>query len=133
MASVRVSISQQALGSLAVDPSGPVMKDLFRRGLRVQARARRLCPVDEGRLRSSIQVGFGNDSRGHFVKVGTDVSYAIYVHEGTRPHWPPVLALGGWAQRHNIAAFLVARAVARHGTRAHPFLRDALPAAAGNG
>lgn len=133
MATTRVTINGQALAELAVNPNGPVMTDLLKRGLRVQTRAKQLCPVDEGRLRSSIQIGFGSDSRGRFVKIGTDVDYAIYVHEGTRPHFPPVLALGGWANRHGINAFLVARAISRHGTRPHPFLRDALPAAAGAG
>lgn len=42
--------------------------------------------------------------------------YAIYVEEGTRPHWPPRDALQGWADRHNIPVFLVQRAIARKGT-----------------
>lgn len=42
--------------------------------------AKRLCPVDTGRLRNSITHALsGEDS----VTIGTNVEYAIYVHEGT--------------------------------------------------
>lgn len=47
--------------------------------------AKRECPVDEGRLRSSID---GTVSvRGATVvgRIGTSVSYALYVHEGRGP------------------------------------------------
>jgi hypothetical protein len=53
--------------------------------------------------------------------------HSAFVHLGTRPHWPPVDALVGWARRHGFAKpFLVARAIALHGTRAVPFLADAV-------
>lgn len=89
------------LAEVLVSPSGPVVVDLVRRCLRVTAAAKELCPVDTGRLRSSIRFSLGVDEVGRFGQVGTDVEYAIYVHEGT------------------------SRMAAR------PFLRDALPAANG--
>lgn len=57
--------------------------DLVRVGLRVQSKARSLCPVDTGRLRSSIVVRKGRDGRGFFVEVGTNVKYAPFVEFGT--------------------------------------------------
>jgi HK97 gp10 family phage protein len=57
--------------------------DLVRVGMRVQSRARSLCPVDTGRLRSSIVMRKGRDGRGFYVEVGTNVSYAPFVEFGT--------------------------------------------------
>lgn len=49
-------------------------------GLVAEASAKRRCPVDTGRLRNSITHALsGEDS----VVIGTNVEYAIYVHEGT--------------------------------------------------
>lgn len=50
--------------------------------------------------------------------------YAVFVEEGTRPHWPPIKALQGWADRHDIPVFMVARAIALRGTKPRYFWRD---------
>lgn len=86
--------------------SDGLRQDMFRRGVRVQTAARRRLGsnprrIDTGRLRSSIAVSMVIDSGVWVARVGTDVDYAIFVHEGTR--------------------FM----------RANPFLKDALPAARG--
>lgn len=65
-------------------PDGPVAKDLSRRASRVRSEAVRRCPVDTGRLRSSIRWILVRDSQGLAAIVGTDVHYAVYVHNGTR-------------------------------------------------
>jgi hypothetical protein len=111
---------------------GPLAADLLRRGRNVEAEAKRLCPVDEGRLRSSITTLLASEGGLPAVYVGTNVSYALFVHEGTRPHFPPVAPIAAWASRVGLGAgagFPVARAISRRGTPARPFLRDALPAA----
>lgn len=58
---------------------------MYRRGLRIESTAKRLCAVDTGRLRASIRttVPF---RRGDVlvVAIGTNVKYAKYVEEGTR-------------------------------------------------
>ena len=43
--------------------------------------------------------------------------YAIFVEEDTRPHFPPIQALQGWADRHDIPVYAVAQKIARDGTR----------------
>jgi HK97 gp10 family phage protein len=48
--------------------------------MRVEAAAKQRCPVDTGRLRSSIQVASGKGWR----TVSTNVEYAPYVEFGTR-------------------------------------------------
>ena len=92
----------------------------------VQGDARILVPVDTGRLRNSIAYEVQPTGDGVVAKVGTGVVYARYVEEGTAPHFPPVSAVAGWANRHGIEPFLVARAIARHGTKARPYLKPAL-------
>jgi len=42
--------------------------------------------------------------------------YAFFVEEGTRPHWPNIDALRGWANRHGIPVWAVARSIATKGT-----------------
>lgn len=70
-------------------PSGgtgsPMGARLAATGVRVQTRAKRLCPVDTGRLRASIQTSapFRRGDR-LVVAVGSNVKYARYVEEGTR-------------------------------------------------
>jgi len=61
----------------------------------------------------------------NLAEVVSEAKHSVFVHEGTRPHWPPPGALAGWARRHGIPEFLAARSVAEHGTKANPFLRDA--------
>jgi hypothetical protein len=45
--------------------------------------------------------------------------YALYVEEGTKPHFPPIKKLQGWADRHGIPAYVVALKIAREGTDGH--------------
>lgn len=88
--------------------------------VRCQTRARERCPVDTGRLRTSIRVRFLNG--GLAADVYTDVLYAPFVESGTRAHNVPAAVLAGWARRHGIPAGAVAKAIRSLGTQAHPFL-----------
>jgi len=90
------------------------------------------------------------------VGVRANVPYAIFRHEGTRPHFPPQLAIQQWVIRKGIfkinnkpftpgklrrikksqsdpflkeiskIAFLIARKISKEGTKGLPFLRMAL-------
>jgi hypothetical protein len=76
---------------LTRDPQGPIGRDLGRRMLRVQNRARVLCPVDFGRLRDSITT---TDPRPHplglVAACGSNLRYSLAVHEGSgSPYAPP--------------------------------------------
>lgn len=104
MAKVRVSpgVAAHIRSTLGV----PLAKDMLRRGLRVETAAKRRIShsprrIDTGRLRASINTRPIVHGGLPGVRVGTNVDYAIYVHEGTRH------------------------------MQANPFLRDALPAARG--
>jgi hypothetical protein len=74
---------------IVLSPTGPVARDLARRAERVVSRAKVLCPVDTGRLRASIvSTRPAPKGTGLSVKigagrvVGTNVEYALAVHEG---------------------------------------------------
>lgn len=57
--------------------------DLHRLGLRAVRNMQQLCPVDTGRLRASIGMTAGQDARGPYIDVGTNVDYALPVEYGT--------------------------------------------------
>lgn len=83
-ASVIVRMDSAALHRLLESEQGDVGRDLLRRAIRVEATAKRLCPVDTGRLRSSITHDLAEDDQGLLALVGSSVEYAIYQELGTR-------------------------------------------------
>lgn len=106
-------------------PNGVVAGDLVRRGLKVTNKAKQLVGVRTGRLRSSIRGRMGRDSRGLVYVVGTDVSYALMHHDGTRPHIirPKTKRVLYWkGARHPV------REVHHPGTKGTKFLTRALEA-----
>lgn len=72
-----------ATRSYLASEQGDVGRFLARAANDISTLAKQLCPVDTGRLRSSIAWEFRHDGD-VYVVVGTNVEYAIYVHEGTR-------------------------------------------------
>lgn len=58
-------------------------RQLLQAGIIMQNTARELCPVDTGRLRSSITMKQGEGVNGPYVEVGTNVAYAAWVEYGT--------------------------------------------------
>lgn len=97
MAEVRVVFDEHALGELFYSRDGDVGVRLARAAVVVERVAKQLCPVDTGRLRSSITRQLGRDSLGLYAAVGTDVEYAPFVELGTRfmrarPFLRPALA-----------------------------------------
>lgn len=79
----RIVYNHAALDRLLVSPSGPIAADLARRAVRVDRAAKQLCPVDTGRLRSSITWQIQRDTQGLLAVIGTNVEYARYVELGT--------------------------------------------------
>jgi len=94
----------------------------------VMADARKLAPVDTGRLRASILPDVRLSGSEIIGVVGSNVVYAPFVELGTRPHWPPPGALATWARRHGMSEFVVMRAIAMRGTKARRFLQGGFEA-----
>lgn len=95
------------------------MKTGLNKGLTVAANQVKVeTPVDTGRLRAGTTTEV-REQGGEIVGVlGNNATYAPFVEEGTRPHFPPPLALAGWAKRVGANPFVVARAIAKKGTKA---------------
>jgi len=103
----------------------PILNAMRDSVLQIDRDAKKNAPVSDGILRASILPGVrmsGSEVEG---VVGTDLNYAPYMEFGTRPHWPPIAALERWAYKHHTSAFLVARAIARHGTKPRRFMQQA--------
>lgn len=79
-----IVLNDGALQALLQSEDGPVGADLVQRCLKVHALAVQKCPVDTGRLRSSLRWALAVDGRGLYGLVGSDVEYAGFVHDGTR-------------------------------------------------
>lgn len=81
---ITVDIHEARIDNL-LGTDGLIASRIYARGLRVRNRAKRLCPVDTGRLRSSIVVTPPYKRATEIiVSIGTNVEYAIFVHNGTR-------------------------------------------------
>lgn len=136
-ARVRHHINQQALQILLTSPSGGIAKDLFRRGKNVEAAAKRNLErpprrVDSGLLRSSIHTELITLGGKLSVRVGTNVYYAIYVHEGTGIYgpkgsyiYPKSASVLSWSTKGGKKVF----AMKTKGMRPNPFLKNAMKAA----
>ncbi len=82
--SVRLVWDDAALRALLSGPSGPVARDVLRRGKRVESKAKTLVRVDTGRLRASITTYPAWEDSSPVAVVGTNVEYGRYQHDGTR-------------------------------------------------
>ena len=132
MAGVRIDIDTGALTRiLAVN----AQKAVFIIGKRVEGEAKKLCPVNTGRLRSSIGTTVTTLNGLPAARVGTDVEYARQIHDGTGiygPHRTPVVPRRGKYLVFNIGGQTVfARSV--RGVKGRPFLTDALRKITGAG
>jgi hypothetical protein len=129
-------------------PNGGVAKDLKKRGERVERAAKRNLSgtggsgpkrVDTGALKASVKAQLIMQPEGPTVRVGTNLYYARYVHDGTGIYGPKravikpkrakalVFRSKLYGQKSGpFRGFVVVKSV--KGMKPNPFLRDALPA-----
>jgi hypothetical protein len=121
-------------------PAGPTARDLIKRGIRVQSRARRNLGgntgsgprrVNHGLLRASIDTQLRVDLDGLVMRVGTGVYYSRWVHDGTGIYGPRATPIKPrrakymrWYNKQGKAVF----ARQTKGMKPNPFLKNALPA-----
>lgn len=134
---------EAALKKLLTSPQGGVAKDLLRRGLKVESKAklnltRNPTRVNTGRLRSSVVTVLYTTNGKLSVRVGTNVFYARWVHDGTGlygPHAQYIVPRSKkvlrWKSKTygNKKGYVYARR--SKGMQANHFLADALSAAKG--
>lgn len=133
MADMKLIIDGAVLAEILRSPSGMVGRFLTEAATRVQMDAKARAPRRTGCLQDSIVKRFETDGENMAVRIVSDTSpcspshtsYSLFVHEGTSPHdipgafgYPPPFGIGGRFD----GKF-------HPGTKAVPFLRDALPAA----
>lgn len=139
---VRHQLNHQEITRILTSPTGPVAKDMLIRGYRVQAAARKNLGggvsgpkrIDTGKLRASISVQLKRKATNIItVRIGTNVEYAIWVHDGTglygpmgRPIRPKTARYLKFKPR-GANEFVYAKQV--KGMRPNRFLADAMHAA----
>jgi hypothetical protein len=142
MATVNVThaYSPDAIRVLLTSPQRGVVQDLLARGFRVETQAKRNLNgeggprrIDTGRLRASVNTQLASKGGVPIVYIGTNVWYAILVHEGTgiygrrgRPIVPRQAARLRFRPRGS-SRYVYARQV--RGMKPNHFLRNALAAA----
>jgi hypothetical protein len=113
---------------------GEVEQELWLLGNEIEAKvvkyldARKISVT--GDLRKSITTEVKRTLGALQARTGTDIKYAVFVHEGTRPHWPPELPIRQWAVRKlgvtgpevRKVTYAVRAKIARSGTKARPFM-----------
>lgn len=141
----RLVIDNAALKQFMSGKNGFVYQDIQRRGNAVLREARRLAPKDTGALKQSMTLEMSTGTGGVVVaRVGTNLFYALYIHEGTANKgtgyiYPknakllrfPVVNNSGKGNRRYKAGATAKYAYAKRvrGIKPTPFLRDALKAA----
>lgn len=116
------SVDHAAIIRLTRSETGPVVRFLWRTGHQIRNRASIYCNVDTGRLRSSLYVV---TTARPSVRVGSNVNYAVYVHEGTGPHriYPVSKKALRWV---GPTGAVYAKHADHPGYHGNPFLRDAM-------
>lgn len=120
IATVNLQLNQAEIARLAA-PGQPANKQCRIAAEAVAVLARRTAPRETGRLAGSIKV----HRLGNGWAVIADTEYALFVHEGTRPHL--IVARNAKVLRFDMNGNAVFAAKVKHpGTKAQPWLVRAL-------
>jgi HK97 gp10 family phage protein len=143
----------------ATAAAAAVARELAKGGFIIERAAKSAAPVNFGQMRAGIRSFMARDKRSIVVRVGTPYAYARFVEFGTGPKgregphnetakklmadfgyvhgsggkFPPLKEIARWVKQKGLdesAVFPIARAIARHGLRARPFLTPAFEAEA---
>lgn len=108
--------------------SEEINKGLRDASLTVEGAAKSLAPMMTGNLKRTIVsavVPLGGTPTGI---VAAQAGYAPYVEYGTRPHKPPFEPIRRWASANGANPWAIWNAIAKRGTRPHPFMEPAAEA-----
>lgn len=108
------------------EPNGVTGRYMKQGGMRVAAAARAQAGFRTGLLKSSIHVTQERTAAGQTVSIGSSLPYALYHHEGTRPH---IIhgRNGGMLRYTQTGRVVYSRAVVHPGTKPNKFLSDNIP------
>lgn len=88
MAAFEVRLDAAAINRFLTARDQPIVTWLAKKGLEAVGHAQRHCPVDTGNLRSKITYEVRSQGGVPIIVIGTNVSYARYVHDGTGLYGP---------------------------------------------
>lgn len=119
---------QKAIKTLTQEAIRDLKKETYASGFDIQRKAKEnlkdLEAWDTGNLANTIVVK--REDQGLTSKIEAQAPYAPYVEYGTRPHFPPMDALEGWARRHGFeSAWPICKAISERGLKERPFLLPA--------
>ena len=127
---VRINIEKTNIRKSFADPKGALARGILRASKKVERKAKRLAPVDKGQLRSSITSHVVFRGGLPIGRIGTNLKYAPWVHQGTgiygprgvpiRPKSAKVLVFRPKGKSKNVYVKSV------KGMKGRPFLKDAL-------
>jgi hypothetical protein len=134
-------INQSAINAMFRNPAGGLARDMLRRGLKVEAQAKRNLAgangkpkrIDTGQTRASVNTRMVTWRGLPAARVGSPLRKAALIHRGTGIYGPrrhPIRPRRAKMLRFKpkgSARVVYARSV--KGMQANPFLKDALPAA----
>ena len=121
-----VTFYEPVIARYLESPTGTVGRFLKRKGLLVQAAAKRQVGVQTGALRASIHMRHFRDPRGQYVKIGSSLPYARMHHEGTRPHLIRPTTPGGVLRFQTKGQLVITHLVRHPGTKPNRYLSDNL-------
>ena len=120
-----VVIRKAELDFMLNNPLGDVGRYLAKKGRMVQAAAKAQVGVRTGALRASIHMRHLRESRGQYLKIGSELNYALLHHEGSKPHL--IVAKRATVLRFvNRGRVVYAHSVMHPGTKANRYLTDNL-------
>lgn len=130
MADVTVVINDTAV-DIFRGWNGPVGHSVSRLAKETAWRSRMIAPKRTGRMVGNIEIKKGKWAKGIEFQVGSDVPYALYMHEGTKPHTIKPRKPGGvlvffWPKVGHVVHF---KSVNHPGTRPYKFLERGLEGA----
>lgn len=135
---IRHKLKQQKVHAMLASPDGGLAKDMLKRALRVQTKARQNLSrpprrVDTGALRADIQIEPFRWRGYPAFRIGTNKKYARFVHDGTGIFGPEhhyIVPKNGkflvFTPKGELKEVWTKRV---KGMEPNPFLKDALPAA----
>lgn len=122
MATIRVDdrLVREALRKAPVSIVAGIHRSLMRSSVFTQREFRKNIHVGAtGAARRSVTIRFPNLIT---ARVEPTAAHAEWLEKGTRPHWTSVKNLEKWANQKGINPYALQRGIAKHGTKAHPYL-----------
>ena len=86
--SVRIEVNNRVIQRLLRSPAGPLARNMLTRGNRVRRAEQRNINSRSGDLSRSLSVQIVIENGGAGVRVGSDLYYARFVHDGTGIYGP---------------------------------------------